>query len=1071
MTASATRAVAQEFNALEVPLADGVTLVEASAGTGKTFAITRLVLRLLLEQRVTSLSQILVVTFTDKATQELVTRIRRVLRDADHVWSDAPPSRSASNDDLFVLRDRHGPAGAAIIRTALGSLDDLGVSTIHGFCQRMLAENALETRMPFRTTFVEDETEPLLRAAMDWARRRLLDDPAAAEQLVAAKVDVAALVDKYVKRFRRQPATSLEFDAFDPAQAMVADFVHSVDQTFDREKARRHLLGFDDLLRKLCDVLTREGSQGPLAQRIRSRYRAALIDEFQDTDNTQFPIFSNAFDGCPLFLIGDPKQSIYGFRGADIHAYLDAADGAGRRYTLTRNFRSTSAYVSAVSQLFTRAPRPFRYEAELIEFPAVRAASSPTPPGSLATDGSGAMVWWWLDGSLGSGKGYVAKDRALNVVVRAVANEIVRLTRDGLPSRSIAVLLRTNVEAKAIKGALDAAGVASVIAGADDVLESDEASEIVRVAAAIASPYDHRAVASALATRIWGRDAVSIATAVSDGGEVEWSLITDRFAALRDLWRTRGVSAALGAVLAECGAAERLLSLPDGERRMTNVRHVIELLHGAAAEDGVTLEGVGAWVARELTVSNTPDRRQQRLETDSEAVQILTVHKAKGLEFDVVFCPTLWSERTPAKGPFNLTPASAREHARRFLLDLGTTEHATRLTAMQFEDDAEAQRLVYVALTRAVHRCYVAFGAIGMGDAASRSPLGYLLRSDSGPVQRDDLEAMVDASAGTMTLHDITANAAPEVTRVVAGREITMEATPLALAAGQLATWGLCSFTSLVSDAPDVPVRDVSDMQVLPEEPVVPTGFRAFPAGTQAGIALHDMFERLDFGRTDAASTTAMVTRSLAMHGLTGTDDVADARRDDVIEMLQRVCTAPIPGAGFALADVALSRTLREWRFDLSVSSTSVRRIADALEAHGSVHAQTYAKLLRTLRDGAVPGYLSGIVDLVFERDGRWWIVDWKSNQLGAADRRYEPDVLGEVMAEAHYTLQYHLYMLALHRHLRVRLPAYDPAQHWGGVAYAFLRGIGDAAGRGWFVDVPTSALLAALDLAVGRRT
>ena len=1065
-----TRAAAEQFDALTVPLADGVTLIEASAGTGKTFAITRLVLRLLLEQRVASLSEILVVTFTDKATQELVTRIRRMLRVADAVWSDDPPVRDSTNEDLFRLQDKHGAAGGAIIRAALGNLDELGVSTIHGFCQRMLAENALETRMPFRTTLLEDETEPLLRAAMDWTRRRLLVDGRAATDMVNADADIGAMVASYARRFRRQPGTTLAHNPYNAAQSIVADFIHTVDEMFDNEKARRHLLGFDDLLRRLWSVLVAEGPQGLLAQRIRSRYRAALIDEFQDTDNTQFPIFSNAFHGCPLFLIGDPKQSVYGFRGADIHAYLTAAEGASRRYTLTSNYRSTPSYVAAVQALFTRAPNPFLYDEDRIDFPAVTAATKPRVHPALASDGNGAMVWWWVDKAAGRTGDFVAKEQALDMILCAVVNEIVRLTAAGLPHRCIAVLLRTNAVAQQVKQALDAAGVPSVIGGADDVLCSDEADELVRIAAGIASPYDHRAVSAALATRIWGSTAAQIATSVGDGGEVEWSRITTQFAMLRDLWRSRGVSAALGALLTDRTTAGRLLSLPDGERRLTNVRHVIELLHEAAANEGLVADTVGEWVARELSVQNTPERRMQRLETDSEAVQILSMHKAKGLEFDVVFCPTLYDETTLRTGPFGLTPVSARE-GDRFLMDIGSDVHGARAAAMQFEEEAEALRLVYVALTRAVHRCYIAFGDIGRGNAASRSALGYLLRPIDGSTIREGLQAMVQASDGRMTLRDLEPDAAAQTAQTVEQPLLEFAPRTLSLAPKQLDTWRLSSFTGLVADAPDGHARDVADPAVLPDAPTVATGFRAFPGGTQTGIALHDIFERLDFARTDDAQASALVQASLAAHGLTGADEVAAKRLVDVTSMLQRTCIAPVPGGGFTLADIPRSDTLREWRFDLSVSTTSARRIADVLAAYGSVHAREYAPRLRTLRDNAMPGYLGGVIDLAFPRDGKWWIMDWKSNQLGAADSRYEPAVLGEVMMEAHYTLQYHLYLLAMHRFLRTRLPGYDPAQHWGGVAYAFLRGIGAGPTHGWFIDTPTPALLEALDAAAGRRT
>jgi exodeoxyribonuclease V beta subunit len=1064
-----SRPVAAPFDALRVPLSDGVTLIEASAGTGKTFAITRLVLRLLLEQRVASLSEVLVVTFTDKATQELVTRIRRTLREADLIWSSAPPQRTDLNADLFQLKEAH-PAGAAIIRAALGSLDDLGVSTIHGFCQRVLTESALETRMPFRTTLIEDDTEPLLRAGMDWARRRLLVDADIAARFVGEGGDIRQMVSSFARRFRRQPETTLDFDPMEPSQALVHDFVHSVNDAFDLEKQRRHLLGFDDLLRTLSKVLVEEGPLGPLAARIRSRYRAALIDEFQDTDNTQFPIFTNAFHGCPLFLIGDPKQSIYGFRGADISAYLAAADGAERRYTLTENYRSSEGCVAAVEALFTRAPKPFLYDEDRIDFPKVRAARAPEPKGTLATDGCGSMVWWWVDKSLGNGT-FVSKEVAQTVIRTAVVTEIVRLATAGLPHRCVAVLTRTNAAARDMKDALDAAGVPAVIGGADDVLASDEAAELVRLSAAISSPYDHRAVSAALATRIWGFTALEIATAVSDGGEAEWSRITSQFADIRDTWRSRGVSAALGALMAARDTTERMLTLPDGERRLTNIRHVIELLHEAASDEGVVAESVGEWLAREQGVQNTPERRMQRLETDSEAVQILSMHKAKGLEFDVVFCPTLYDDSPLRGGPFDITAVSARD-ADRAVMDIGSPMHSARAAAMKHDEDAEALRLVYVALTRAVHRCYVAFGDIGKQGAASRSPLGYLLRPTGASLTaRDAIDALVAQSGGRMTLVELTSDV-PRI-RATPAEPLAVAYTPrpLTLAPAQLDTWRLSSFTGLVADAPDAVARDVADRAVLPDAASVATGFRAFPAGTQAGIAVHDIFERLDFDAIDDPRTVAMVERSLAAHGLTGSADIAPARRDDVMRMLQRTCDAVIPDAGFALRDVPRTNTLREWRFDLSVATTSPRRIAEALATHGSAHAQRYAPVLRGLRESAMPGYLGGVLDLAFPHDGKWWIVDWKSNQLGAADLRYGAEVLSDVMMEAHYTLQYHLYLLAMHRFLRTRVAQYDPATHWGGVAYAFVRGIGeDDPTRGWFVDVPTPALLDALDAAVGRR-
>jgi exodeoxyribonuclease V beta subunit len=576
-----------------------------------------------------------------------------------------------------------------------------------------------------------------------------------------------------------------------------------------------------------------------------------------------------------------------------------------------------------------------------------------------------------------------------------------------------------------------------------------------------------------MATRLWGSDATEIAATLSADGEEAWLRIAERFAESRDLWRKRGVAAALGELLAERGSADHLLALPDGERRLTNVRHVIELFHEAWATDGIAPEGFAAWIAGERTVANTPDRRELRLETDSEAVQVLTIHKAKGLQFDVVFCPSLWQFYGPRKGPLGVTAALAEDDAGA-VLDLGSARHAARLKAAEDEDAAESLRLAYVALTRAVHRCYVAWGDIGDGDSAASSALGYLLRAPTGEDKRTVLAALVAGSGGTMGVREVQAEVRVLVAKSVVAAVTVPEELPLRLASGQLDSWSVNSFTGLTSGTHNEEGRDVADAVAAPAPrgvSVVATGFRAFPAGINAGNAMHDVLQRLDFGRAAEPRVREMVGRSLAAHGLSGDPGSTEKRTDEVVRMLQTVCTAPVPGAAFALAQVPAQATLREWRFDLSVATTSTRRIADALATHGSAHARAYAPVLRTLPDSALGGYLTGSVDLALEHDGRWWLVDWKSNQLGAEDGDYAPAALATEMLNRHYTLQYHLYLLALHRHFKVRQPGYDPAKHWGGVAYVFLRGVTGTGGGGWFRDEPTPALLDALDAALGRRS
>jgi len=1059
------------FNALTVPLDPGITLVEASAGTGKTFAITRLVLRLLLEHKVPSLANVLVVTFTEKATQELVTRIRSALRLAEEVWSNQPPAENGANRDLFVLKAIHGGGGREIVQRALASLDDLAVSTIHGFCKRVLSESALESKIPFRTTFIQDETEPLGRAARDWARVRLRENPDEARLVVNSDTSPEQWLTDSVRIFRRQPGTRLEFDNASPEQSLLADYITTVDRAFENEKQRRHLLGFDDLLRKLADVLKSEGSRGPLAERIRTRFGAALIDEFQDTDETQYAIFRNAFDGCPLFLIGDPKQSIYRFRGADIHAYLQASESAERKYTLLENYRSTASYVRAVETLFTRATDPFLVPESDIGFPKVTAALAPDPVGGLANDGGAALEWWWVDGTLGVGGKFIAKGQAYALLFRDIANEIGRLRADGLAFNSVAILVRSNSEALQAKGVLDGARIPAVVAGDADVLNAEECNELLRLVAAIASPTDGRAVRAAMATVLWGSTANEIAVTLREDGEAQMLAVSEAFTTSRDTWRTRGAAAAIGAVLAERRAAERMVALPDGERRTTNLRHLVELVHEAWATEGLSPDGMAAWVARERTVPNTPDRRELRLETDSEAVQILTMHKAKGLQFDVVFCPSLWSYREPSDGPLGVKTALADVDGDP-VFDLGSEAIAERLQAQMDENKAESLRLTYVALTRAVHRCYVAWGAIGK-DLAVNSALGYLLRTNDGTAPRAVLDQLVVAASGTMRVRNVEKDAVSQSVSLPTAAHTVLRARDASLAPRQLDTWSVTSFTGLTADTHAEESRDVADPVMAPSTlrpGITRVGIHAFPVGAQAGVALHNMLERLDFRRASEPRVREMVVRSLALHGLTGADAIAAERADDVTRMLETVSNATIPGAAFALRDLAPQHTLREWRFDLSVRTTSARRIADVLTAHGSAHAKTYAPMLRDLRDSAVNGYLNGVVDLAFEHDHRWWVVDWKSNRLGDDAAEYSADAMDAAMMNAHYTLQYHLYVLALHRHLQVRQPGYDATKHMGGVAYLFLRGVTGEGSNGWFRDTPSSALLNALDAALGRR-
>lgn len=1082
------------FDPLTVPLSPGITLVAASAGTGKTFAITRLVLRLLLEgDRPLTLREIAVVTFTEKGTNELITRIRAVLRLARDICSDTPPPPDQTPPDLaaFLLPQR--TRAAERIAAALASIDQLSVSTIHGFCRRILTELALEAGVHFDLEFLENDTANLTRAAHDWARRTLVTDLAPATLVAAAKGDPAAWAPKLIPKASTHPAIDLRTGT-DLGAQLLHGFVTTVQTGARRERERRHALSFDDLLQRLSAILTAEGPDGTLARRIRERFRAALIDEFQDTDPFQFPIFRNAFAGCPLFLIGDPKQSIYAFRGADVRAYLAAAAAATQRFTLGVNYRSTPEMVDAVQTLFRNHPtHPFG-EGLGITLPEIRSAGVATRPAALDGDERGALHWLVIrdDRSLKPTKKGFAKAKALSkkdalrAAIHATVRELLRLRERGMASKGMAILVRDNQQARQMKDALDRVSVPAVVTSNQDVLTSDEGEELIRLALAIAEPGNDRTIRAALATRCWGATADDIARMLHGDGHRAWADVVSTFRDAHEDWVDHGITAALSRILDQRGTIPRLLTLPDGERRVTNLRHLLELLREESAAAPFPPAAFRAWVARERQLTSVPERREQRLESDAEAVQIMTIHKAKGLQWSVVFLPTLWHVPEhpdeilgqPVAIATIPDPADPKRTIRR--IDINSESIAETQAAATSDEAAEAMRLAYVALTRAETRCYVVWGLISNAEA---SAVAALLREGGGVAQ---VERLVEAYPTVMSRSDdLLSQGRPSSERQRAEASNSEEhaaaldrsARRFSPTPGRFDGWRTSSYSALTSGQHDaaLPDRDIEDPPLpVPStiSAVASTGIFAIKKGAEIGDALHHLLEHLDFPavRTttglEGALPPARIEEVLSRFGVPTRDDdrwsVADIQR-----VLRDACVTRIPGADFSLAQIPTEATLREWKFTIPVGRFDLHTVANALERHGSPHTQRYAERVRRMRTESFSGYLTGVVDLAFEHEGRWWIVDWKSNHLGDTRAEYHAERMGEAMYASDYTLQYHLYLVALHRHLRARIPGYAPSTHWGGIAYVFLRGMADGEATGWFRDTPTPALIEALDAAL----
>ncbi len=1189
------------FDPYTVPLTPGVSLVEASAGTGKTYNIVLLVIRLLIAEDdagnplVDNVAKILVVTFTTAATSELISRIRSALRVAHDVFSGAIAEETEETRPFFAMRQTASPRAAARLHDALGAVDRLSVFTIHGFCKRVLDEFALESGSPFGATLIEDQ-QPVVQAALeDWWRRTFYENTLLATLAVSAQWTLKQRLSDYarwtalpdmriepdialdaaarsfteaVARFRGQwdeaaaaqffatvkwkkgaplaepsgtaafneaaagtangdAAAAIEFAArasTDALQQFVGKqgkaqkaafdavpnqpFVQSADRiaaaqaqleaalrsdclramraAADREKARRNLIGFDDLLVRLRNALVTGTSNGLLATLIREQYQAALIDEFQDTDPYQFPIFNTAFAGRPLFLIGDPKQAIYSFRGADIYAYLDAARRAGSTYSLDRNWRSTTTMVDAVNALFSLRPRAFLHsEIHFTKMNAARGDASPLPD-----DDRNALHWLVLEPdtpvkALSKGK---ATDRALEWC----RDETVRLRADGVAPGTIAVLVRAGFEGTKMEQLLRAADVPAVVSGMGDILRANETRELDLVLQSIADLRNEPLMRAALATELWGVSNDQLRRLNTPDGASEWQTVLETMAELREVWARDGVMSCIQRIMSERRVLERLLPCTDGERRLTNYRHIIELVHAAASEEGLNVEGVLRWLNDARTRESEDARLTElRLESDADAVKIVTIHSSKGLEYDVVFCPTLWSTRR-AKDTDAIVAHVADTDV---VFDHGSPDRPARGVLANLERLEEDLRLTYVALTRARYRTYVAFGPVDVAskpDASWYSALAYLLFGASAdtadraqladmanigfrPVAFTDwkpaLEQLVETNRSCMSLSStsdfyLDDRMEADYSNVFDDAQETLHARAERTDARQFESWSVSSYTTLSAgrarEALSDIARDVDDASstASPRVEVSDRGdFASFPKGARAGVALHELFERASFQATPEDLLTD-TSRTLVRSGLaTGESDV---RVTAVATMMQRVFDAPIGPWPFALRDVHNERSLREWEFLLPLGEISRYTLADTFARHGGALGARYAPLLRALRPGKVRGFLTGFVDLVFEHDGRWYIVDWKSHQLGAEQAAYAPEALTTHMDESHHTLQYHLYVTALHRYLTKRLPGYRFEAHMGGVAYAYLRGFTDA-GSGWFTDRPSESLILAL--------
>jgi len=1172
------------FNAKTVSLS-GLNLIEASAGTGKTYTLAELYLRLILEKDL-KVSEILVVTYTRAATEELRDRLRQKLVDARDDLLKDPVDREMLAEIVEVEDIR---SATYKLISAIQGFDEAAIFTIHGFCQRVLADFAFESGLRFELELIGDDLVLLQSATDDFWRREIsaadkdfvayllakketpetllrsirqlvgkpyinnlaipeMDVEKCAQQaqqhfiqlkkvwLQENEQVIATLNNKTLLNGNKYRTASVEkwlvflanmlnqeslpaslFEGFEKFtqgkmeeglkkdqhlpelnfwlvceqvfehyqqlqqarelqhQQLRVTLLDYLRESLPEQKLKQQVQSYDDLLINLEKALN--GQRGDwLVEQLRKQYQAALIDEFQDTDPVQYASFSRIYadSGLPTFLVGDPKQAIYSFRGADIFTYLKAKSRAEHEHTLTTNWRSHPQLVSAVNSLFKRHSEPFIYQD--IPFLAVGAARDNAEALKVNdTDSSALQIMW-----AGSDKP-MAKRELTAISATVTADEIAMLLNQShngeaslfddkikktrcLTGGDIAVLVRNHRQANAVQQCLQQRGVNSVQQGRDNVFTSNEAQLLERVLLAVVEPNNEQRVTAALATNLWGFDAGELYALKHN--ESQWHAQLDFFYDLHQLWLKHGFMRVFRQLLISVSAQQRLLSQPEGERQLTNLNHVAELIQAEFRHQNDGMEQVLYWLVTHIQSAQENDEAAQlRLESDEQLVKIITIHKSKGLEYPIVFCPFLWDAnlRSAKDDVISFHQDDDNKQACAAFSEPALSQAADSVT---IEEQAEDSRLLYVALTRARERCIVIWGnAKGRSDgshvsnAALFSLLHPTLNELDSDVMLDDLTTLAEQSDGNISLQRISEQ--DRVSYQAANEQ--SKSLEVRIFNGDIQQpWRIGSFSALTkghdAELPDYDAQTSTTIDTV--QPIIRSGLDrfSFPRGAQAGTCLHALFEYWDFTSDDHEAMQKLVLRTLLQYGF-------DEKWVPVAcQWLSEVLATPMGENKIFLNQLTQDKRLDELAFYFPVVDLTVSKLQQKLLPL-LPESSPLKTVISRLNFYDLTGFMKGFIDLVFEHEGRFYIVDYKSNHLGHSEHDYQAEQLNNAMISHDYPLQYLIYTLALHRYLKIRLPDYDPEQHLGGSYYLFIRGMkADWGQSGIFYDKPELTVLNALD-------
>ena len=1170
----------EEFDILKSPL-ERINLIEASAGTGKTYNLTGLYIRLLLEKNL-DIENILVVTFTKSATEELKQRIR------DKIVKTIESLSLKSSEDKTVLnlieRLKDRSRALASLKTQLREFERAQIFTIHSFCMHILQDFAFETGSMFESEFIDNQSELLLETIEDYWRKNLnhesplfltyilsnnlfpenimklnkfqniiqnqflninlphkVPDPSEMEKEFIAisnqlktlwheerenirqileshnglnqKIYKPKKIEEYLEDmefllelepvdiFFNKDIDKLSMEklikstkqSFTPPRhrffvlyGRLIELKSSLKEHYDRKilsmlralieyvkkeirtkKEKHNIRTYDDLLLLVYEALKcRRG--GILKNALRQKYRAGLIDEFQDTEPIQYEIFKEIFpsgSGC-LFLIGDPKQSIYGFRGADVFTYISATKEIESKFTLSSNWRARRGLISSINTIFSRKEDPFVFP-DISYLPSSPASES--QHNEIKIDGKDprALTVWFLDsGSFAQEGKAINKEIAKETVFHAIAGEIIKimeLSRDGRASikgrpiraSDFAILVTDNRYIKSIQDIFASYRIPCVLSTTISIFQTDEAIEILRILNAISNPGRKELIRSALSTYMIGLKGEDIERLNSNPDH--WEGWITRFKELSHLWKDKGFMRVIQSLIGKEGILLNLAKYTNAERRLTNTIHLIEIINEHTTNKHLTITETVKWLSDQIKdPPSGAEDYQLRLETDEDAVKIVTVHKSKGLEYPIVFAPVGWEFRRQKKKDRLLTLYHDRKDNMKPVLETGVDNNSMAYQMSEMERLSEDIRLLYVAMTRAVYMCYIIWGKI---NTAENSALCYLLHNGRyEPLKKSAFKDMTDEEIFDDLIKlkdkcpdDIEIRAIPKKEE---GKTLQEEKAPPSLTFRKFKgkidkSWNLASFSSLiyrVSDYLDVADYDQMD---LPDSDTIyeredTKGIESFPRGARAGICIHKIMENLDFRQSNESIIRDLIKEQLSEHNF----DLLweDAVMDMIRNLLSINLLKHMPDLRLSL--IPPKHRLNELEFYFPIKQLSAGRLKEIFTDNFRWDMpEEVPQHIGRLEFSPFRGFMKGFVDLVFSYRDRFFIIDWKTNYLGNHITDYNQSAMKDEMLKHNYFLQAIIYTIAVNNYLRSRIPDYSYERYFGGTLYLFVRGISHEAG------------------------